>query len=405
MGADRYYGEPNMTVDQVAHRGAGPPGTEPGAPSSAVTPRSSDRAVAICWILHGAAWLALIAYCWSAWVLSGDFTPNTIGRGFEPTWYVVLVRCVEVVFGIFVTALVVWVFILRPKLRTGSLSFDGLFFLSALLLFFQEPWINWTSYQFLYATTFVNFGSWLDKIPGWSSPNGQLIPVPLVYATAYLWMCGWMGWAGSRWMSRLRRNDPTISTFAMIAQTFGLMLIVDVVVENIMVRTQLISYGSTVKSLTLFAGTDHQFPIYEPFSWCGTFILLSCLHFFRDERGRSWPERGIDKLRIRNGRLRTLARFAAIAGACQLTILVAFNIPYWFYALHSGPMPKAFIEREWRTGGVCGPATAYDCPDPKLPIARRSSPTNRIDPAAVKGPCSDLSGEARSVCVRKEGAK
>jgi hypothetical protein len=148
----------------------------------------------------------------------------------------------------------------------------------------------------------------------------------------------------------------------------------DIVVELIMTRTQLISYSSTIPALTLFAGTDHQWPLYEMFSWPGTFILLSCLHFFRDDTGRSWPEHGIDHLHFRSEGAKTFARFCAIAGYCQLAILIAFNIPYSFYALHSGPMPKPFIEREWRNGGVCGPTTAFDCPDPSKPISRRSAP-------------------------------
>ena len=91
-----------------------------------------------------------------------------------------------------------------------------------------------------------------------------------------------------------------------------------------MTRTGLISYSSTIPALTLFAGTDHQFPLYEPLSWPGTFIILSCLHFFRDDRGRSWPERGIDKLKFKREGFKTFARFCAIAGAAQLAIFVAF---------------------------------------------------------------------------------
>lgn len=373
--------------------------------TATVAPRSSARAVSMVWIVHGLAWLSLIVYCWTRWVASGNFTPNTLGRGDESTWYVVLVRAVEIVFGIGITGWLVWVFIARPKLRTGSFSFEGLFFMGTFLMVFQEPWINWITYQFQYATTFVNFGTWLNFMPGWSSPNAQLIPLPLVYATAYLWMCGWMGWWGSRFMSWQRRRDPSISTFAMIARTFGVMCVIDVVVENIMVRTQLISYSATIPKLTLFSGTDHQWPVYEVLSWPGTFILLSCLHFFRDEQGRSWPERGIDQLRVRSAKLKTFLRFSAIAGACQLCILVAFNIPYFFYALHSGPMPAPFIEREWRNGGICGPATNYDCANPNVPIARDGTVTNRIDPAAAVGPCQNLTGNARTQCVRVEVQK
>lgn len=341
---------------------------------SAPDPAQAQRTWATVWVVHGLAWLALIAYCWTMWVVSGDFTPNTLGRGDEPTWYVILVRCVEVVFGILITGWILWHFVIGPKLRTGRFSFDGLFFLAGWLMFFQEPWINWITYQFQYATTFVNFGSWLPHIPGWSSGNGQLIPVPMVYFTAYLWMCAMAGYAGSKYMAHQRRKDPSRSIFRLIAQTFLVMVVGDIVVELIMTRTQLISYSSTIPALTLFSGTDHQWPVYEVLSWPGTFIILSCLHFFRDDEGRSWPERGIDRLNIRREGLRTFARFAAIVGYCQLAILIAFNIPYSFYALHSGPMPRPFIERPWRNGGVCGPTTAFNCPDPSKPISRESAP-------------------------------
>lgn len=326
------------------------------------------------WIIHGFLWLALIAYCWTMWVVSGDFTPNTLGRGTEPTWYVILVRCVEVIFGIFITGWILAHFVIGPKLRTGRFSFDGLFFLGGWLMFFQEPWLNWTVYQFQYATTFVNFGSWLSHIPGWSSGNAQLIPVPMVYFTAYLWMCAMSGYAGSKYMSYQRRKDPSRSVARLILQTYGVMIIGDVIVELIMTRTGLISYPTTIASLTLFAGTDHQFPLYEPLSWPGTFIILSCLHFFRDDQGRSWPERGIDKITFKSEGLKTFARFCAIAGACQLAIFVAFNMPYWFYALHAGPTVPSLVEREYRNGGVCGPTTAFNCADPSKPISRESAP-------------------------------
>ena len=346
------------------------------SPSARAQPahiRDDQATVAKIWIAHGALWLALIAYVWAAWVVSGDFAVNSIGRGLEPDWYVILVRCVEVVFGILVSGWIIWHFIVEPKLRTGSLSFDGLFFLACWLMFFQEPWMNWINLQFLYATTFVNFGSWLGQIPGWSLPNGELIPVPMVYGMAYLWMVGLGGWAGSRYMTRQRRMDPGRSNGRLLWQTFGVMVLVDLLVESAMVHTQLINYPRTIPELTLWAGTDHQFPLYEALSWPGTFIIISSLHFFRDDQGRSWPERGIDSIRIKSGKVRTLARFAAIAGVCQLAILVTFNIPYQVWGLHAGPVPEAHLKREWRMSGVCGPNTAYDCGGPTYRPPRSNS--------------------------------
>ncbi|MEA2169307.1 MAG: hypothetical protein QOF76_2607 [Solirubrobacteraceae bacterium] len=334
--------------------------------------------VAKVWVVHGALWFGLIVYCWTAWVVSGDFTPNTIGRDLAPDWYTAMCIGVEI-FAAIVTAAILWIFVIRTKLRTGSLAFDGLFFLSCWLLFFQEPWINWTSLQFIYTTSMINFGSWVDHIPGWSAPNGALMPVGLVYGTMYLWLVGIPSYYTSKFMTRMTARNPGIGIFKLLGVTFGALVVFDLVLETVIVRTGLFSYGATIPSLTLFAGTEHQFPLYETLSWCGTYLGLGCLHFFRDDRGRSLPERGIDSLRL-GGRANTFARFLAIAGACQLVMLVTYNIPYQVYALHAGPIPKALQAKSWRMAGMCGPGTNYSCPAPGLPIARRSSPTNRITP-------------------------
>jgi hypothetical protein len=334
--------------------------------------------VARLWITWGVLWLALIAYVWGAWIISGDFTPNTIGRSLAPDWYKITVWVVQIALGVVFSGWIIWRFIVGPKLRTGRLSFDGLFFLACWLMFFQEPWMNWINLQFLYATTFINFGSWLNHVPGWSLPNARLIPVPVVYGMAYLWMVGFGGWLGSRYMTHQRRKDPTRSNGRLLWQTFGVMVLIDLIGEGLMVHLQLISYPRTIHAVTLWANTDHPYPLYEALIWPSTFILISSLHFFRDDQGRSWVERGIDKLHIRNGKLHTFARFAAIAGYCQLAILVTFNIPYQIIGLHAGPVPKALLDKPWRMGGVCGPGTAYNCGGPGVLMPRSDTPTNRV---------------------------
>lgn len=352
------------------------------APAPAGSQPASQADKAKLWILHGALWLALMLYVWTAWIASGDFKTNKLGRGQEPDWYVTMIRSWEV-FALVVTLLIFWVFVLRPKLRTGRLTFDGLFFLGCAAMCFQEPWINWTSLQFLYSTTSVNFGSWTSHIPGWSSPNSQLVPLSTWALTAYFWLVAIPSWCGSKFMGRLQARDPGIGRLRLITLTYLAFCVFDLVLESFITRTQLFSYGSVVPSLSLWAGTDHQFPIYETISWAGTYTVLACLHHFRDDHGRSLPERGIEALRIRSGKLQTFARYLAIMGVCQLAILVTYNIPYVYWGQHAR-MAKPFIGREWRTAGVCGPKTAYDCPDPKLPLARKGSPTNRIDPGLIK---------------------
>ena len=146
------------------------------------------------WVTVGTLWLALAAWAWGGWVISGDFNANTLGRSQAPQWYKAFVHSVEV-FAVVVSLYILWRFVVRDKLRTGSLSFDGLFFLACWMLLIQEPWINWTSYQFMYSTVAINFGSWTSHIPLWSSPNSQLVPLPIVWVgTAYLWLVAVPAW-------------------------------------------------------------------------------------------------------------------------------------------------------------------------------------------------------------------
>src|SRR6202008_3470704 len=140
------------------------------------------------WIAVGAAWLGLMLWAWGAWVVSGGFTANKRGAGGAPQWYQIYIQSLEV-FAVLVTLFILWRFVVRGRLRTGRMTFDGLFFLACWTLFFQEPWINWTGPQFMYSTDGLNFGSWTSPLPLWSSPNSQIVPVPIVWAgTAYLWL-------------------------------------------------------------------------------------------------------------------------------------------------------------------------------------------------------------------------
>ena len=370
-----------MSATRPAQAEVAPLQQVPATPVADVVRRKDEKAKAGLWIANGAFWLGLMAYVWTAWVVSGDFTTNKIGRGQEPDWYVTLMRSWEV-FALVVTIAILWYFVIRPKVKTGRFTFDSLFFLGCAAICFQEPWINWTSLQFLYSTTSINFGSFTGHIPGWSSPNSQLVPLSIWALTAYFWLVGIPAYAGSKFMGRLRARNPELGSWQLVAYAYLAFCVFDLILESFITRTQLFSYGSVVPSLSLWAGTDHQFPLYETVSWAGTYTVLASLHFFRDDQGRSLPERGIDAFRIQNGRLRTFLRYLAIMGACQLTILVTYNIPYAYWGMHA-EMAPVFVKREWRTAGVCGPKTAYDCPNPQSPIATKTSPTNRVNPAAA----------------------
>src|SRR3712207_6399125 len=103
------------------------------------------------WVGLGAFWLALMLYVWTAWIVSGDIGTNDFGKELAPDWYDNLINIWQV-FALVVSVWIFWHFVVRPRVKTGRFTFDSLFFLGCLALLFQEPWINWTSYQFQYST-------------------------------------------------------------------------------------------------------------------------------------------------------------------------------------------------------------------------------------------------------------
>ncbi len=119
--------------------------------------KSDDATIAKLWLGNGVFWFLLAVYCWGAWILGPHFVTNTIGRQDAPQSYVYLVRTCEVLnvlFGLWI----IWHFMVKPKIQTGRMSFDGLFFLAAWMMYLQEPWLNYNGQQFMYNTVAINWG-------------------------------------------------------------------------------------------------------------------------------------------------------------------------------------------------------------------------------------------------------
>ena len=337
-------------------------------------PLHSDSSLVKLWMVIGLFWFLLSVYVFGAWMLGPDFKQNTIGREMASDGYVIWVRCVEV--GSVVLALAqIWYFILRPKLRTGRMSFDGLFFIACWSLYLQEPWLNYNSPQFLYTTVSYNMGSWVNYVPGWNSPNGELITVgSIIWFTAYLNLVGLWAYAGGSFMRWLKGKRPDLSNIGLLCATFIVFIPFDLVLEQIILRGQLFNYASTVPELTLWAGEIHQFPVYEIVSWCACLTAWSAVYYFRNDKGETFAERGLGNLRFPTAGLKTFARLLIIMGFCHTMFLVLYNVPYFYWSTKGGSYPPF---AEYKVGGLCGPGTNFDCPGLQVPVPKSGSETNR----------------------------
>ncbi len=335
---------------------------------------AADTTAARFWIATGAFWLVFCVVVWGAWIMGPDFKPNTIGRDLAPAGYVTWIRFVEIASVVLAIAQI-WYFIVRPKLKTGRMSFDGLFFIACWMLYIQEPWINYNAPQFLYTTVSYNMGSWCNYIPGWNSPNAELIPVgSVIWCFAYLTLVGMWAYTGSAFMRWVRKRWPGLTTWQLIGLCFLAFIPADLILEHIILITGLFNYSTTVPSLTLWAGEKYQFPLYEVLSWCATLTSLSAIHFFRNDQGESYGARGIHKMKVGEGG-KTFLHFLAILGTAQVMFFLTYNVPYFYWSTKGGSFPPY---EAWRVGGLCGPGTNYDCPGLKVPVPKADSPTNRI---------------------------
>lgn len=330
------------------------------------------------WMVTGALWFALFVYCMTAWVLGPNFEPVTFGRDQASPNYVLFIRTLEVIM-LTLTAWLLWLFVFKPLVRDGKLSFDGLFFLACGTMVLQEPWHAWIRPQLLYNDIFFNYGSWMGTLPV-SSPTAYITPLPIAFAgLGYFWIVAGPAWCGSRFMGWLKQRNPGITVFKLVGLGFLAFCIFDLIIESFITRAGLFIYLSTVPWYTVFAGEPHQFPLTETICWAGTYTVLACFHFFRNDRGETWADRNFDSVAMPSS-LKTFARWLGMVGVCQMIILGTWNIPYLFFALKGGPSVVTEESHPWLTAGICGTSTPYDCPGPGVPFARIDSPTNRLVP-------------------------
>jgi hypothetical protein len=175
-----------------------------------------------------------------------------------------------------------------------------------------------------------------------------------------------MVWAKKRW--------PSLGTLGMITFAIIVATLVDLVSEIGYIRLGFYSYPGALKGWTLFYGTPYAFPIYESIIWGTCWGLLASVRYFKNDKGESVVERGIDEVKFGSSKRKALVRFLALYGIVNFLFFFAYNWPMQLFTLHSGAWPKSIVERSYFTNGICGPETNTLCVGgPHVPIVTRGS--------------------------------
>lgn len=361
------------------------------APVEEVAAPNRNRAVTW-WAALGFAFLAFAAYLIIAWLSSGEAHRVGTGPTPLPLWMKICLSIQQ--WGLFAGLLaLVWFKVIRPKLRTGAVPFDGMMIMSFALMWWSDPLYNYFSPGFNYNAYFVNLGSWIGHTPGWMSPNPEKTPQPLlwlpgVYTCAFFSMVLVVNWI----FRKTRQRYPHLSPVSMWLVAFVPMGVVGTLWEAAFMVMGSHSYGSSIREITLNPGHYYAFPVYQGVTASLLYCTWGAMRYFRDDRGRSFAERGMDELDV-SDRTKGWARFFAISGAITAIFFVFYHLPNALIAMRGDAWPDDSEKRSY-FATFCGKDSDVQCPDPRLPLPRgkdsgRINPDgNLVFPPGVKPPVS-----------------
>jgi hypothetical protein len=313
---------------------------------------------AVYWAVVGTSFLCLAAYVWGSWILSPDFRPSPTGPDPLPHNVWLSLRIVETIASLTIVTML-GLFLVRPLIKDKAIGLDGMLMLNFLLMWWTDPIDNYINFSFMYNAHAVNMGSWTRFIPGWGYPNPQNFPEPLLLRGGFYIGFTLINVLFGCWLLRKTVElQPTMKWGWRFAILFVALAIVDIVVENAIMRTGIAAYPGVIKSISLFPGEVYQWPLYE----AGILGVVNSgfvfLRYFKDDKGQTFVEKGIDNLKLTSGK-KKLVTFLALAGFIQPWFLIGYYLPYNLFVIHAETFPAypSYMRAE-----MCGEGTAYACP-------------------------------------------
>jgi len=324
----------------------------------------------VIWAAIGAMIFCFQAYVLFRWVSGPYFVPTPTGADSisdAQRWYFLFLQ-VAIPIGALV-CLLKWVVL--PRLRLGHLTTDGRLFLAGTLIFFWDMSMNYSATTLLYNSHLLNFGSWtLGSWPMWFSPAANRLPEPILVTipgytalvtTQAIFVCWLLRKAKARW--------PNLGALACLGMIFVGCTVVDSAMEVLLIRTEIYAYPGAIRSFALFPGETYQFPLNEGILFGGLGIgSMTALLYFRDDKGLSFAERGIEALHT-SQTVKGWLRGFAVFGYCHLMFICLYAIPMQYFSLHSGPYPEGYPS--YMLNGMCVYGVNSDeCPGPGVALPR-----------------------------------
>lgn len=148
----------------------------------------------------------------------------------------------------------------------------------------------------------VKLGTWtLGSMPGWMRPKGSNLvePLLLIIVGCTIIACS-LCFPVLAILNKCKQRWPALSKFRLALIGIVILIALDTLFESLLLRTGVYAYPGGIREITLFAGETEQFPMTEGIFYGGLAIgMTMALLLYRDDRGQTFVERGIEKRRVR----------------------------------------------------------------------------------------------------------
>jgi hypothetical protein len=337
--------------------------TEAAAPNSRPLGPQRNRAV-LWWALVGAAFVVFQGYVYLSWMASDDFAPRPAGVDPVPQWEKVFAWLLQPLFVLLAVAVTAWV--IRGCRRERRLTMDAKLLVSGLLIVWMDPIGSWVQPQFFFNAYYVNFGSWVEHIPGWYSPHGRF-QADLILVEFPLYCCLVVVAArGCAFMHWIRRRRPRTSTLTLVLANWALVTLFVMVFEEIFILRTGVAVWEEIPPVTIYAGTRYEMSLLpDPVFWGGVMVFMTYLRYSRNDRAQSLVEAGLDRVPGGAGRKAVISTFAVIgAVSCAMLLSSVLAITASLYSRTPDNLPSYILH------GMCGGANTQPCPDPGVSVPR-----------------------------------
>lgn len=340
----------------------------------------------------GAFFIGLQVYAYSGWLAQG---PERAPNGGDPlpdymrywSWFIQVAVPVLFVLGLYH-------YVIKTKRRDGRIHFDGLMYLAACTMYWADPYVNYLRLMFTENTHYFEVKSWLNFLPGVQMANAdQYAEGPLwvgpVYALFFI-----PGMVLTCWvMKKMRIRYPRLGNVGVLGIGFFWCFSLDVIIEWAFIRVGSYAYPHAISWISLSAGTYYQFPLYEAKLAAVLWIAMTSVRFFRNDKGETYVERGLDDMKSTPAQKQGL-RFLALTGAFNLFFVLLYILPMGIVPMQANGFPDDFDDRSYLRSNICGDGTDYACSDGSIPVPLNgSSYVNNEGELVVPGDADDTTSD------------